>query len=366
MTRTTDTDFLEMAYGLAEKARGRTSPNPCVGAVLVKKGRILGTGFHEEAGKPHAEIIALAQAGRKARGATLYLTLEPCVHWGRTPPCIQSLIDAGLERVVISAVDPNPLVNGRGIAALKKAGIDVVSGLLEEKNAALNAAYAKYIVRKIPFVTLKAAMSLDGRIATATGDSKWISSPETREAMHLLRGENDAVLAGIGTVLRDDPRLTVRHALRPGKRVTRVVLDSRLRIPLDARILNRSTKDKVIIFTGLDAPAKKRRDLEARSVVVIPVPGRAGRLNLGRVLKELGSREITALLVEGGRHVLSSFLDGGHADRLVLTVSPKLIGGAAAPVWLEGKGVRLIRDARPVRNVRCFAIGEDWIFQGDL
>ena len=261
-----------MAYGLAEKARGRTSPNPCVGAVIVTAGRIVGFGYHEEAGKPHAEIIALARAGRQAKGATIYLTLEPCVHWGRTPPCADSLIRAGLKRAVISAVDPNPLMNGRGIRALKGAGIEVSTGGLREKNQRLNEAYLKFITRKVPFVTLKAAASLDGRIAAKTGHSRWISSAAARESVHLLRGEQDAILVGSGTVLQDDPFLTVRHRLWPGKRIMRVVLDTRLRTPRDARILSSPSHGRVLIFTGPQVPERKVKALESKGAEVIRVP----------------------------------------------------------------------------------------------
>ncbi len=361
-----DLDYLEMAYGLAEKGRGRTSPNPCVGAVIVKGGRIVGYGYHEEAGKPHAEIIALARAGRKAKGATIYLTLEPCVHWGRTPPCIQTLIRAGLKRAVISAVDPNPLVNRRGIRTLKKAGIEVTAGLLEEKSRKLNATYIKYITKKIPYITIKAAMSLDGRIAAGNGDSRWISSRETREAVHLLRGENDAVLVGIGTLLHDDPRLTVRHPLWPGKKVTRIVLDSRLRTPSSARIFSRTERDPVILFAGLDAPRNKARELEGLGATVIRVPVTSEGLDLGCILRELGRREIAAVFVEGGSRVLTSFIEKKLADKIVLTVSPKIIGGKAAPSWAEGKGVPFVRHALPVGNTRWFSIGGDWIVEGDL
>ncbi len=218
MNTARDLAYMEMAYGLAEKGRGRTSPNPVVGAVVVRSGVVVGHGFHEKAGKPHAEILALGMAGRSAKGATLYLTLEPCVHWGRTPPCVDTVIAAGLKRAVISAVDPNPLVHTRGIRRLKEAGLDVSVGLLDERNSGLNEAYAKYITRKIPFVTLKAALTLDGKIACRTGDSKWISSAGTRDYIHLLRGEHDAIMIGVNTLVADDPRLTVRHPNWSGKR----------------------------------------------------------------------------------------------------------------------------------------------------
>ena len=221
MTPPRDLGWMEMAYGLAEKARGRTSPNPLVGAVVVRDGTVVGHGYHAEPGQPHAEILALAMAGRRARGATLYLTLEPCVHWGRTPPCVDTVLGAGLARIVVSAADPNPVVRGRGIRRLEEAGLDVSVGLLAERNAAINEAYAKYIVRKIPFVTLKAALTFDGKIACRTGDSKWITAAATRDYVHLLRGEQDALMIGVGTLVVDDPLLTVRHPNWPAKTTIR-------------------------------------------------------------------------------------------------------------------------------------------------
>jgi diaminohydroxyphosphoribosylaminopyrimidine deaminase/5-amino-6-(5-phosphoribosylamino)uracil reductase len=362
MRSSEDIEYLEMAYGLAEKARGRTSPNPCVGSVIVKDGRVVGTGYHREAGQPHAEIIALAEAGARTRGATIYITLEPCVHWGRTPPCAASLARAGLRRAVVSDVDPNPLVDSRGIRALRKAGIEVSLGLLREKNLRLNESYLKYISRKIPFVTLKAAVSLDGRIAAGDGRPGWISSKDSRDYVHLLRGENDAILAGIGTILRDDPRLTVRHPLWKGKEIVRVILDSRLKTPPGAAIFGE--RGGILIFCGKRAPAVKARLLEARGATIIPAPSSAAGLDLGRVLEELGKREIAGLIVEGGSRVFSSFIDSGLADKIFLFAAPKLIGGRTAPSILEGAGAASIEDALRLRDTRCLPVGEDRMIEG--
>jgi diaminohydroxyphosphoribosylaminopyrimidine deaminase / 5-amino-6-(5-phosphoribosylamino)uracil reductase len=362
MRSSEDIAYLEMAYGLAEKARGRTSPNPCVGSVIVKDGRVVGTGYHREAGQPHAEIIALAEAGARTRGATIYITLEPCVHWGRTPPCAASLARAGLRRAVVSDVDPNPLVDSRGIRALRKAGIEVSLGLLREKNLRLNESYLKYISRKIPFVTLKAAVSLDGRIAARDGRPGWISSKDSRDYVHLLRGENDATLAGIGTILRDDPRLTVRHPLWKGKTIVRVILDSRLRTPPGAAIFG--GRGGILIFCGKRAPADRARLLEARGATIIPIPSSAAGLDPGRVLEELGKREIASLVVEGGSRVFSSFIDSGLADKILLFAAPKLIGGRAAPSILEGEGAASIGDALRLRDMRCLPVGEDRMIEG--
>lgn len=361
MNTRADLDLMEMAYGLAEKARGRTSPNPCVGAIIAARGSIVGWGYHEEAGRAHAEIVALDRAGRGAKGGTIYLTLEPCVHWGRTPPCVDRLLGAGLARAVVSSIDPNPLVNGRGLAALKGAGFVLAAGLLEERNRRLNETYIKYITRRVPFVTLKAAVSLDGRIAARSGDSRWISSAEARDYVHLLRGEHDAILVGIGTILSDDPRLTVRHALWKGKRLVRVVLDPGLRTPVKARILS---APGVLIFTDRKASRKNESALEAKGAEIVRVPGGATALDLPAVLGELGKREIASVLVEGGSRVHTSFIEAGLADKLVLALSPKLVGGRKAVSFFEGTGVETMAAALKISDVRCFPVGGDRMIEG--
>jgi diaminohydroxyphosphoribosylaminopyrimidine deaminase/5-amino-6-(5-phosphoribosylamino)uracil reductase len=359
-----DSSYIEMAYGLAEKAKGWASPNPYVGAVVVRGGKIIGHGFHERPGRPHAEAIALQRAGRLARGSCLYVTLEPCVHWGRTPPCVDAVIQAAPKRVVISSLDPNPIVFQKGIRRLREAGISVSVGLLRERNSVLNESYIKYITRGIPFVTLKAALSLDGRLSTWTGDSRWISSPETRDYVHLLRGEHDAVMVGIGTILKDNPRLTVRHPQWVGKKIVRVILDSALRLPTRARILTTISQGKVIVFTTGRASSKKRSALEKRGVEVIAISGPSRRLKLPEALARLGERGLASLLVEGGSQLLTAMVEENLADKLFLTVSPRLIGGKAAPSFLEGKGVRLMEKSQRLSKVSAFPIGDDVIIQG--
>lgn len=364
MSKTKDLAYMEMAYGLAEKARGRSSPNPLVGAVVVRRERIVGVGYHEEAGKPHAEVLALRASGDRAKGATLYVTLEPCVHQGRTPPCADRVIAAGLGRIVVSALDPNPLVHKKGVRRLRAVGIPVSVGLLSERMAGLNEAYVKYITRRVPFVTLKAALTLDGKIACRTGDSRWISSAGTRDYVHLLRGECDALMIGVNTLLADDPRLTVRHPNWPGKKIARVVLDRRLRFPLDARILSTLREGRVLVFAGRGAPAAKARALEGRCVEVV-FPG-AGRREwaLSDVLAELGRREIAALLVEGGSRLLTAFIESRLADKAVLTYAPKLVGGRDAPGLYGGRGAEKVREALPLKRVRSFSIENDIILEG--
>ncbi|MBN2409258.1 MAG: bifunctional diaminohydroxyphosphoribosylaminopyrimidine deaminase/5-amino-6-(5-phosphoribosylamino)uracil reductase RibD [Candidatus Aminicenantes bacterium] len=366
MTDLKDFAYLEMAYGLAEKARGWASPNPYVGAVVVRRNKVVGHGFHERPGRAHAEAIALERAGRLAGGSTLYVTLEPCVHWGRTPPCVDAVIRAKPKRVVVSALDPNPIVFQKGIRRLRAAGIDVSVGLLRERNATLNETYTKYITRGIPFVTLKAALSLDGRTATRTMSSRWISHPLTRDYVHLLRGEQDAILVGIQTLIKDDPLLTVRHPQWGGKKIVRVILDSQLRFPLRARILSTLSAGSVIVFSARGAPSRKRALLERRGVEVIEVPGPGRRVQIAAALADLGKRGIASLLVEGGSRVLTAMIEGRFADKLLLTISPRLIGGLAAPSFLEGEGVRLVQDSYPVRRVSSFLIGPDIVIEGYL
>jgi diaminohydroxyphosphoribosylaminopyrimidine deaminase/5-amino-6-(5-phosphoribosylamino)uracil reductase len=369
-----DLGFMEMAYGLAGKARGYASPNPLVGSVIVRRGGVVGCGYHAEAGQPHAEIMALRMAGRRAKGATIYITLEPCVHWGRTPPCVDSLLSAGLVRAVISAHDPNPLVHRRGAARLRAAGLEVSVGLLGERNARLNETYIKFITRKVPFVTLKAAASLDGKIASRTGDSKWISAPATRDYVHLLRGESDALMVGVNTLIRDDPRLTVRHPTWGKKRITRVILDSMLRFPLSAGILGTLDRGRVIVFGREGAPTGNAQALRERGVEVVLVDrplkdgGFEGPVDEGggleAVLAELGRREIASVLVEGGGRLETSFLERRLADKIVLTVSPKLIGGRDARGVFEGEGAASVREALALRSLEAFRLGDDLILEG--
>lgn len=359
-----DLYFMDMAYSLAERAKGWASPNPYVGAVVVKNGKIIGCGYHEKPGKSHAEIIALKQAKNLAVGSTLYVTLEPCVHWGRTPPCVDIVLKAKPRRVVISALDPNPLVYKKGIKKLREEGIDVSVGLLSERNARLNETYVKYITQKIPFVTLKAAISLDGKMATKSLDSRWISSPETREYVHLLRGECDALMAGVNTILRDDPRLTVRHPNWKGKKIVRVILDSHLRLPLHAKILSTLGQGKICVFTLKGSSPRKKAALEKKGVEVHALAVRRSNVPIEEVLSHLGRQEIASVLVEGGSALLTAILERGLADKMFLTISPKLVGGERAPTLFEGKGVASMRDSLRLEKKACFQIGEDIVWEG--
>lgn len=348
---------MERAIALAELGRGYTSPNPLVGAVVVKRNRLIAEAYHQRYGGPHAEALALRRAGALSKGATLYVTLEPCVHFGKTPPCADQVIESGVKRVVIGMRDPNPLVWGRGILRLRRAGLDVKTGVCREKVRRQNAWYVKYITRGIPWVLLKLAVTLDGRIAPQDSTSRWITGHRARRFAHRLRREADAVLVGIGTVLADDPRLTVREV--KGRDPIRVVLDPELRIPEQARILH--PPGRVIIFCRKGAGPKgpKRPGVE-----IVPVAQREYGLDWGEVLKELGSRGVANLLIEGGVRVASSALKAGIVDGLFLFYGPMLMGAGRSftdELHLPGLG-----SAIPVQRLRIRRLEPDILIEGEL
>lgn len=332
-----DLDFMQLALQLARRGYGRTSPNPMVGAVLVKQGRIIGQGWHHRAGMPHAEIEALRNAERRGqtpRGATLYVTLEPCCTYGRTPPCTEALIAAGIARVVVAATDPNPAHAGRGFRILKRAGIDVTRGVLAAEARRLNEAFNHWIVHRTPFVTLKAAMTLDGKIATARGESKWITGEKARAVGMTLRQGSDAILVGINTVLVDDPSLTVRGAPGskskvPGSRLRRIILDSRARTPLTFQVVCDDYASLTTIVVGPQAPPRRVAAL-AKRVRVLTAPSYEGHVDLLWLMRELGRENVTSLLVEGGGEVHASFLARGLAHRIAFFYAPKILGDRAA------------------------------------
>ena len=347
------------AIQLARKGIGSTSPNPRVGAVVVKGGRKAGEGFHARAGGDHAEIIALKQAGRRARGATLYVTLEPCAHFGKTPPCVLAVLRSGVSRVVIAERDPNPVTKGRGVLALKRKGLRVTEGVLRAEAEELNRPFRKWVTTGLPYVTLKAAQSLDGKIASRGRDSKWITSEASRRVGQFLRKASDAVLVGIETVLADNPRLDVRVPV--SKRPVKVVLDSRLRIPADARLFR--TPGRVLVATTSRSEPRKRRVL-ANFCDVATVPSYGGRVDLKALLKELGRRGVLHVLVEGGGEVIGDFVDRRLADEIFLFVAPVIIGGRAAPASVMGKGPASLNGALKLKDVSFGRVGPDFIFYG--
>ncbi len=358
-----DEKYLRLACRLAAKAAGRTSPNPQVGAVLVRAEKIVGTGYHHIAGGDHAEIVALKRAGTKADGATLYITLEPCIHQGRTPPCSAALIRAGIKEVVCGTEDPNPLVAGRGFRQLKRAGIKVRSGVLEKECRVLIEAFAKYITRRMPFVTLKLAATLDGRIASAGGDARWISGETSRLAVHRFRNEVDAVLVGLGTVKADDPQLTCRIA--GGRNPFRIILDSRLRIPLSAKILRLSDAGKTIIATGAGATSAKARALKALGVQLWRLPLKRDQVSWRPLLKALARKGVVSVMIEGGGTTAASALAEKVVDKVLLFYAPKILGGDARPM-VEQLDIARVRQAIAVQNLRVKRSGDDLMVTGYL
>ena len=358
-----DKRFLRMACRLAQKAAGRTSPNPVVGAVLVRDEKVIATGYHPFAGADHAEIVALKRAGARAKGATLYITLEPCSHQGRTPPCTRSVIRAGVKEVVAGMRDPNPLVAGRGFRQLRRAGIGVRVGLLEAECQALVEGFSKYITRGLPLVTLKLAASLDGKIATVTGDAKWISDAVSRACVHRLRNQVDAVLVGSGTVAADNPQLTCRIAR--GRNPWRVVLDSRLRISLDAQLLRQPDADKTIIATGSLVADATVRAVEALGARVLKFPLRRGRVPWRPLLKKLADLEILSVMIEGGATVAASALKEKAADKILFFYAPKILGGDGR-VMIDSLGIRRVSQSVRLKRMEIGRSGTDLMVTGYL
>ncbi len=367
----TDLDYIRLALDLALEGTGLVSPNPLVGSVVVQNGVVVGRGHHRYEDWKHAEIWALEEAGPRALGATLYVNLEPCSHRGsgkRTPPCVQALIEAGIRRVVASTVDPNPRVDGRGFALLREAGIDVQVGLLETEARQLNEVFFKSVTTGLPFVHLKTATSLDGRIASRTGDSKWITGPAARAAGQLLRHRYDAILVGIGTVLADDPLLTDRSGRPRRLPLTRVVLDSRLRLPLDSRLIHTIGEAPVIVVTTPPAHGdrdrwdweSRRETLARRGALICQVdPDDEGRPSLPATLRALAGRSITSLLVEGGSTIAAGLLEAGLVDKVTFYLAPTIIGGRDAVPAIAGRGVARLAEACRVRDLTLRYCQED-------
>ncbi|MCX7643003.1 MAG: bifunctional diaminohydroxyphosphoribosylaminopyrimidine deaminase/5-amino-6-(5-phosphoribosylamino)uracil reductase RibD [Armatimonadetes bacterium] len=357
---------MKKALRLAKKAIGWTSPNPPVGAIVVKNDLPVAEGYHEGAGKPHAEAVALAKAGKEAEGATLYVTLEPCDHYGRTPPCTQAIIAAKIRRVVIGTIDPNPIVNGRGIARLKAAGIEVTFGVLEREAKELIAPFAKFITKRVPFVTLKLAMSADGKIATKTRESKWLTGEPARRFVHRLRHEHDAVLVGVGTVLADDPQLNVRLGTKRVKQPVRVVVDSQARTPPTAKII-RSADSPCIIAVTDSAPKERIEQLELAGAEVWKLPPSSdGRVDLLKLLKRLAERDIVSVLVEGGSELSGAFLKQRLIDRVIFFIAPLLIGGRDAVPAIGGEGFGKLSDAVRLCEVKLRRLGGDFVLVANV
>ncbi len=357
-TRLTDQIFMRRALRLALKGEGRVSPNPMVGALIVRDGRIIGEGYHRRYGENHAEINAIESATEEIVGATFYITLEPCSHHGKTPPCVDALIACRPSRVVVGTIDPNPLVSGKGITALRDHGIETTTGVLEEACRRQNEVFFKYIRTGIPFVTLKFAQTIDGRIATTTGHSRWISSPASLRFAHRLRSSHDAILVGAGTVRRDDPELTCR--LVRGRNPLRIVVDSLLGTSPEARIFTDNGPDRTIVATTRRAAEERRRLFEGKGVEVVCLEeNQAGQVDLRDLLSALGKRSISSLLVEGGSAVITSFLTENLADRLIVILAPKIVGEGLNAVG--EMGIRRMDDALRLSYRRITRRGDDLI-----
>ena len=354
--------YMGQAMELALQGRGLASPNPMVGAVLVRDGRVVGRGVHRYGQRKHAEVRALEQAGDRARGATLYVNLEPCCHQGRTAPCCRAIVDSGIARVVLAMRDPNPLVAGKGMEWLTSAGLQVTGGVREDEARRLNEAFAKYISSRKPFVTAKVGATLDGRIAAASGPAQWITSPESRQRVHRMRLEADAILVGIGTVLQDDPYLTDRSGQPRTRPLLRVVLDSRLRLPLDSHLASSRDQGDIILFCGLRPNPDRRHKLEQAGIEVIPTAGTAGRIAFGPVLEELGQRQVVGLLIEGGGEINFEALRSRVIDKLVCFLAPRILGGAAVAMF-GGAGFPGLDQAPPLAFSRVERIGPDLMIE---
>lgn len=340
-----DDRFMWAALDLARRGRGKTNPNPMVGAVVVREGQIVGTGYHRAAGELHAEIMALQSAGESAGGAVLYVNLEPCAHQGRTGPCVDAIIGAGIRKVVAAMEDPNPLVRGRGFQKLKEAGVKVKTGVLEEKARRLNEVFIKQITTGRPFVIVKSAVTADGKIATRTGSSRWITGEKARAFVHRLRNNSDAIAVGVETVLRDDPRLTARLEEGGGKDPQRIVIDSRARLPIDARMINMPSRAATVLATTAAAPPDKVRALQEKGVEILMLSEREGRVDLAELMVKLGERGVCQLLVEGGGTLNYSFLQAELIDKVMLFIAPLIVGGGESPTAFDGSGVAELDEA---------------------
>jgi diaminohydroxyphosphoribosylaminopyrimidine deaminase/5-amino-6-(5-phosphoribosylamino)uracil reductase len=340
--REEDIAYMKSAIELASKGVGKTSPNPCVGAVVVKNSRIIGKGYHRIAGGPHAEIYALRKAGKRAAGATLYVSLEPCRHYGKTPPCVDAIIRSGIKRVVVAMKDPNPLNNGRGLDLLKKAGIKTECGLLKNEASKINEPFIKYITQGIPYVTVKTAQTLDGKIASRTGDSRWISSEASRRIVHRMRSAADAIMVGANTVSIDDPLLTAREKGNGARQPVRVILSGKKAISRRAKVLNS----------------------RGGNVIIARPDARTGKVAMRALLAKLAGRGVTSVLIEGGGEVIASAFEEGVVDKVCFFIAPKIIGGRDAKTPVEGKGIAGISEAIKLKDMTCRKVGEDVLIEG--
>lgn len=359
-----DSKYMKRAIDLAKKGSGFTNPNPLVGAVIVKKDRIIGEGYHQFYGDQHAEVNALQSITADATGTTMYVTLEPCSHYGKTPPCVDAIINNKLSKVIIGMMDPNPLVAGRGIEKLRDNGIEVVVGILEEKVKRLNEVFIKYMTTKSPFGILKTAMTLDGKIASQIGDSKWITNGKSRRYVHEIRQGVSSIMVGIGTILADNPRLTTRldskHIVDP----IRIVVDSTCKIPLDAQVLNLESNARTIIATTEKANQYKKEELRQKGAEIIETPLNKNGVDLKYLCKKLGEKGIDSILIEGGSTLNYSALEEGIVDKVLTFIAPKIIGGNRAKTPVGGQGRAYMQEGMPLNNLKVLRFDEDILIEG--
>jgi diaminohydroxyphosphoribosylaminopyrimidine deaminase/5-amino-6-(5-phosphoribosylamino)uracil reductase len=359
------TQYMKLALDLAKKGIGYTSPNPMVGAVVVKDDKIVGQGYHHAYGEAHAEVNALNDAGNQAKGATIYVTLEPCNHTGKTPPCTHAIREAGIAKVVMAMSDPNPNVAGKGAQFLENKGVNVISGICETEAKALNQVFCKFIQTGKPFVTMKYAATMDGRIATQNGDARWISNEKSRQYVHQMRHANDAILVGIGTVIKDNPSLTTRLTDHPGKDPVRIIVDTHLRIDPNATVLTQSSQAETIIACSDEVSKMRGNMYQQRHVRVLPVPLINMRVDLDFLMSSLGQMNITSILIEGGSRIHSSAIQAGIVDQVCCFIAPKILGGDGYPVC-QGDAPLDMKNAVPVKNICVERFGDDIMIQGFL
>jgi diaminohydroxyphosphoribosylaminopyrimidine deaminase / 5-amino-6-(5-phosphoribosylamino)uracil reductase len=359
-----DIKYMQRALELAKKGAGYTNPNPLVGAVIVKDGRIIGEGYHKVYGSHHAEVNAFLNATEDVRGATMYVTLEPCSHYGKTPPCAKAIVEKGIKKVVVGLKDPNPLVAGKGVKILEEAGVEVVTGILEEEGRKLNEIFLKYITTKLPFCIMKTAMTLDGKIATHTNASKWITGELSRKYVHELRHRVAGIMVGIGTVLADDPSLTTRLEDGSGSDPTRIIVDSSARIPLEAKVLNLKSDKKTIIAVTEKADKAKLGALEEKGAEIIQTPSKNGKVDLSLLMKELGERKIDSILLEGGSDLNYSALEEGVVDKVNAFIAPKIIGGNTAKTPVGGQGKASMQEAINLKGIDIYRFRDDIMIEG--
>ena len=353
---------MELALKLAKKGRGKVNPNPMVGSVIVKNSQIIGEGYHELFGGPHAEINAFNSTLEDLANSTIYVTLEPCSHYGKTPPCVDKIIENKISRVVIGMVDPNPKVSGRGIKKLREAGIEVIIGVLENECEKINEVFIKYISLKKPFVVLKSAMSLDGKIATSKGESKWITGEKARSEVHNLRNELSGIMVGVNTIIKDNPELTCR--LEKGRNPIRIVVDSTLRIPIESKVICEINKAETIIATTSSANKNKILELENLGVKILIIKSKDKRVDLQELMIKLGELNIDSILLEGGSALNFSAINSGIVDKIQMYISPKIIGGENSKTPVGGSGIDLLKDAFKVESLISRQVGEDILIEG--